>query len=116
MPVALTTATALGQYALLPILSNLKELFARVGIASHSAEGHLDNLVFAIATERTLATARLAIFGKDVTGKFEVDEGPELTIAAHNDVTTTSAIATIGSAFLDILHVPKVSRASATMT
>ena len=108
VPVAEASPSAFGEDFLFAVLGDFEELLACVGVADDGTEGHDDDLVFAVASECSFASALFAVFGEDVSGEFEVYECPVLCAASYDDVSASSAVAAVGSSFLDVFDVAEV--------
>ena len=83
------------------------------GTVGHRSQRHVDIDIVASGTCQLVFTSRHAVTGIDVLGVTKVQQGPQLGIAAQNDVSATTAIATIGTAFWDVFLPAEMQRARA---
>ena len=58
--VSRAAASALEEHHLLPVRSDVAEVFACVGVEGHRAAGHLDDAVFTVATRAAFRAATAA--------------------------------------------------------
>ena len=108
--VAFAAASALEQHDFLLVLSDFSHLRVVLGVKSHRAKRHVDiNIVASCARELVFAS-RNAVAGIDMFGITQMEQSPELGIAAHDDVAAATAVAAVGTAFRDVFLATEVQR------
>ena len=97
VPVAQSAASSLQQDHFLSVLGDIADVLARLGVVNHRAAGHLDDLVLAVFAEAAILGAAFAVTGPghDVAVVAQVEQGPVVTVAAQDDVSAASAVATV---------------------
>ena len=103
VPVAQSAASAFQQNDLLPVLGDVAQVFARLGVVGHGAAGHFYHLVLAILAEAAVLRAAFAVSGQHVSLVLEVQQRPVVAVAAQDDVAAASAVAAVGSALGHVL-------------
>src|SRR5688572_1840171 len=82
-------------------------------IAGYRSQRHVEDDVFAVGAGSQGVTSRFARLGNDVFPVFQVQEGPQLAVAAHDDMSSTAAVSAVGSALGRHLVAVKMHRACA---
>ena len=103
MPVAESSLAASEQVDCLAVLCHLAEEFAGVGVEDGCAYGHLHNLVLSVLAVGAARAAALAVRGEDVAPVAEREQCPEVTVSFEDDMSSAAAVASVGTAFGDIL-------------
>jgi NAD/NADP transhydrogenase beta subunit len=103
VPVAQATAAALQEHHFLAVLGDITQVFTGLGIVSHCAAGHLDNLVLAILAEAFGLGAIATVGGEHMTVVLQMKQRPIVAVATQDDMTSSTAIATVGAAVGHIL-------------
>ena len=111
MHVALSAATALHDDDLLPVFEHLSELFAAFLTAGDGAEGHFNDSVLAVLAEAEVGGAVATVFCEDVLGIAEVQQRPQVAVAAQDDVAAFAAVAAVGTRFGVLCRTGEVRRA-----
>jgi len=96
---------------LLPVLHHFAEHFTGLIVLHHRTQWHLDDLVLTGLSRALVAGAHPAIIGDHVFGVAQVQQGPQLGIAAQDDVTAAAAITAIGAALGHVLLAAEVAAA-----
>ena len=116
MPVAQSATAAFQQHHLLPVVGDVANKLARLGIEHGCSARHLDNAVLACLAKAAALATRHAVGGKHMALIFEVKQCPQVAVAAQNHAAAIAAVATIGSAFRNIFGTMKVCRTSAALS
>lgn len=74
-------------------------MFTGFFIAGDGAQWHIDIDIFSGATGTIVTAAAFTIFCQHVFVIAQVEEGPEVFIAAQDDMGTATAVAAIGAGF-----------------
>ena len=109
--VAQASPSALAEDSLLTVLHHLEQGFAGFGILCHGAYGNFQEYVFSVlsGTESSLPVA--TVVGLDVFAVFEVYQGPELLVRPQDNVSATSSVSSVRTAFRDVFGPVQVHRA-----
>jgi hypothetical protein len=99
MVVAQSATSSFGYDKFLPIFGHFTQHLACVGIATHAAQRHFQYLVASGASSAEVLASVFAVFGKHVFGIFEVQERPALAVSSENDMSSPSAVASVGACF-----------------
>ena len=110
MVVAETSASAFGDDDFLSVFCHFAQYFTSLGIAADASQRHVKNLVGTSAAGAEVLAAILSVLGKYMLGVFQVQECPPLAVAAQDDMSAASPVATVGTSFGIVLHTKQVCR------
>src|SRR5690606_13585834 len=113
--VAFATPSSGRQYKRLSVTLDFADHFARLRAPCHRSQGHIQDHVLARSPGPILCFTRFPILGMNMLSVFQVEERPELIVAAQDDTSASSAISTVRPAFGIELLAMKVNKARATL-
>ena len=113
--VAQSSSAAFGNNHLLAFFCHFAEYLARFSIFADTSQRHLENLVLAGAAGAKVFAAVLSVFGEDMLGVFQVEEGPPLRGSAKDNVAAASAVTTVGTGFGVVFHPQQVRTSRAAL-
>ena len=86
--------------------------FACFSIARNGPEWNFQIFIFPLSSRFVRATSTFTRFSNNVLAVFQVKQRPDVSVTTNNDVSTTSAVSTIGTSAWDELFSVHVSRTS----
>ena len=98
------------------VVSDIADIFSRLGIIHNRTTGHIDIDVLAVGAVTLVATTVSTMLCKDVAFVFQVQQRPVVVVATKDDAATLAAIATIGTAIGVVLHMTQVHAAFTALT
>ncbi len=116
MPVSKTSASTFQKDFLLAIFSDVHQVFTCLCVINNSSTRHLDDLVITVGTKTSTMASAHTVTSEDMTIVFEVKQSPIILARTDDDVSATSAVATIRSTLRSELFTMKVSRTAAAST
>ena len=116
MPVTQTATTALEQYYLLAVLLDLGYPLARLAVIDYRPAGHLDDPILAVLAERAALATLAAIGGLDVFLVLQVQQCPQVPVAAQDDMPATTAVTAVRTALGHILRAVEMQTACTALT
>ncbi len=85
-------------------------------MTGYGSQRNLNDNVFAFGSGSPTSFAPFSGFCLDVFLVFQMQQGPELRTSFQDNVTTPTAIAPIGPAFIDVFFPPKMHGTRTTCT
>ena len=116
IPVSEAATTTFKEHHLLTIVGDIADKLARLGVEHGSTARHFDNSVLAFLAEAATFASRHTVGGEYVALEFEVEQSPQVAVAAKNDASAIAAIATVGTTFGHIFGTMKVRRTRTALT
>src|SRR5690606_41610055 len=98
------------------VFAYLDQYFARFRIACNSPQWNLQYLVFPVLTGAERLAAVRAVFGNHVFPEFQMKKSPELAIAFDDNMSSSSAIATIRAALRRVFVAVQMGRTRTTLS
>ena len=87
---------------------HLADELTRLAVIDYRTARHLDDLVLAVLTERTALTALATVCRHDMLLVFQMQQGPQVTVAVQNDRTAFASVTAVRTAFGQVLGAMKV--------
>jgi hypothetical protein len=109
-----TTTTTFEERHKLTVFHYVTKELTGLGIVSHSATWHINDFTFTVGTGTFVYSTVLTIACKYMTLVFQVKQRPIITVTAQNDVTTLSAVTTVGTTVGNIFRTMKVRHSTTT--
>lgn len=110
MPVTQAAPVPGKQDEFLSVFGDFPDDFARFYIAGDRSQRHIDNHIFAVFARTTGSATRFTVLGEDMALVFQVDQRPELAVAAQDDTASLAAVAAVRTAEFDELFTPEMAR------
>src|SRR5690554_1672346 len=116
MPVPQTSFTALRKFFFLAVFGNFHNKFPGFLVFYYCTQRHINITVLSVAacTSSTSAIATVTCF--DMTFKTQMVQRPQTFVSTNNDMTTTTAIATVGTSFFDKFFSVQMRRTFTALT
>ena len=114
--VAAAAAAPGQQHALLAVGGDLDQGLARLRVARHRAQGHLEYVIGAIGPGALVFRPAHAVASGHVLRVAEVKQGPAVGVAAQHDVPAAPAVAPVGPALRSALGAVEVRRPRPALT
>ena len=108
--IALAAATALEQHDLLSVFCDFSKHRVVFGAIGHRAQRHIDVGIIASRARKLVSASGHTVVGKHMLGVAQVEQGPELGVAAQNHIAAAPAVAAVGAAFRDVFLAAEVQR------
>ena len=115
VPVTQSAASAFQQNNFLSMLGDVTDIFACFGIVYHCATGNFNNLIFSIFTKAAILGAGFSMSGQRMAIVTQVQQRPVVTVAAQNDMTSSSSVTSVGATIGYVFLTPHVRRASSAL-
>jgi hypothetical protein len=100
----------------LSVVSNVAEIFARLGIVNNGSARHIDVLVLAICTRASTGTSVASVTCKNVPVVTKVEQRPEVVVASQIHVSSTPTVSAIRTAIGNIFGSVHVHRPASALT